>query len=219
MTELVKIDLEAETISQDIETTMENIQAGHVLFVTSFARLGFLLCQVRKHQYWEEWGYESFGAYIKEIETKIKKGRSQIYNSISVAERLLPYASEEQIEKMGISKATELAKMIKLAGPPSPAAVNMAENPLIEVDELKAYLHEKNKVQKLDDKGKFYDLKGFFVTEEERAELDFVFELATKVDPPIPQETSEWERRKQVMFRLIAEFRAQYEEEVYGKHS
>jgi hypothetical protein len=200
----------------NIQETMEAIRSGHMQFVAGFARLGYLLNEVRNNKTWQEWGWESFGKYIQSIEEQIQKGRSQIYNAISVAERLLPYTDELTIEKIGISKATELAKIIKFTGAaPSAEILEHASDPAIEVTEFKAELYETYKVQKLDDRGKFYDLKGFYCTDEERAEIDLVFDLACKVDPPIPQETSEWERRKEVVFRLIREFRGTYEPEVF----
>jgi hypothetical protein len=218
--EIVNVNLESEELQQQIEDTTEAILEGNALFVSGFARLGYLLNIVRQKKYWQDWGHSSFGSYIKEIETRVKRGRSQIYSAISVADRLLPYTDEATLEKIGISKATELAKMIKFTGAaPSDSALRLAENPLIEIEEFKAFLHEENHVQKLDDKGKFFDLKGFYCTPEERQEIEYVFDLAAKIDPPIPQETSEWERRKEIIFRLIREFRGTYEQEILGEHN
>lgn len=212
------INLESEELQQNIDSTMEDIQRGHLLFVSGFARLGYLLNEVRKKRYWEDWGFPSFGVYIKDIETKIQKKRSQIYNAISVADRLLPYANETQIQDMGITKATELAKIIKLTGKtPSSETLEHAVNKTIEVDEFKAELHEVYAVQNLDEKGKFYDLHGFYCTDEERQEIEYVFDLAAKLDPAIPQEYSEWQRRKEITMRLIRSVKIEWEHEVNAK--
>lgn len=208
---------ESEDMAAEIEKTIQDIQSGHLLFVSSFARLGTQLNEVRRDKLWEQWGHPSFGAYIKSIETRIKKGRSQIYGAISVAERLLPYTSENEIEEMGISKATELSKMVKLTGAaPSNSALSLAKNPLIETEELKAFLYEESHVQKLDERGKYRDLGGFFATDEEWAEIQLVFELGSKIDPVISQETSEWMRRKEIIFRLIRSVRIEWEHEAKG---
>jgi hypothetical protein len=215
--EIVPINLESEELQQQIEDTAEAIVEGNALFVSGFARLGYLLNIVRQKKYWQDWGFPSFGAYIKDIETRIKKGRSQIYGAISAVDRLLPYADEGQIEKMGITKALELSKMVKLTGSaPSSDILKSAMDSEVDSGEFKAKLFQENNVLKAEDKGTYYDIGGFYATEDEVLELDKAFDLATQTDPPIPQETSEWQRRKEVYLRLSREFIGTYENEVYG---
>jgi hypothetical protein len=208
----MKAENEKEQLLEDIHKTLDAIQHGHNEFVTGFARLGTLMVEVKTNKYWKDWGYESFGKFVDHVKEKVNKGRSQIYNTISVAEKLLPYASESDIEQMGISKANELAKMVKATGEaPTEQIIHHAKNPLFEVEEFKAILYEKYKVQKMDDeKGKYRDLGGFFATDAEWDEIQEVFEVVAKVDPPIPAESSEWARRKEIIWRLVAEFRSTY---------
>jgi len=171
-----------------------------------------MLVEVKTKKYWKDWGYDSFGKFVDHVKEKVNKGRSQIYNTISVAEKLLPYAQESDIEKMGITKANELAKMVKATGiPPTPELISYAVDPEIEADEFKASIYETYKVQKMDnEKGKYRDLGGFFATDEEWAEIQEVFDFVSKIDPPISQETSEWARRKEIIWRLCAEWKSTY---------
>jgi len=215
--EIVQTDAEAANQTRlEIETTIEKVVAGHFLFTTGFARLGNLLFEVREKKYWLEWGFESFGEYVKDVEKKIHKSRSQIYLAISTSKNLLPYTDHESIEKMGITKAAELAKVVQITGqPPTEKMMSLATDPQVEVADFKNEIYEEaNIIRNPDEKGKFFDLKGFYCTDEERQEIEAGFELAAKVDPPIPQETSEWQRRKEIIIRLVREFRATYEAEV-----
>jgi hypothetical protein len=208
----VQKENEAKQLLEDIHETLERISHGHNEFVTGFARLGTMLVEVKNHKYWKDWGYESFGKFVDHVKEKVNKGRSQIYNTISVAEKLLPYASEIQIENMGITKASELGKLVKMTGVgPTPEVIEWAVDPEIEADEFKAAIYDTYKVQKMDnEKGKYRDLGGFFATDEEWAEIQEVFEFVAKIDPPISQETSEWARRKEIIWRLVAEFKSTY---------
>lgn len=205
-------ETEAKQLLEDIHKTLEAIQHGHNEFVTGFARLGTMLVEVKQNKYWKDWGFESFGKFVQYVEEKVKKGRSQIYNTISVAEKLLPYVSESGIEKMGITKASILAKVVKETGlEPSLEVKEAAVNPQVEADEFKATVYGNYKVQNMDnEKGKYRDLGGFFATDEEWQEIQEVFALAEKQDPPILNETSEWARRKEIIWRLCAEFKATY---------
>jgi hypothetical protein len=208
----VQKENEAKQLLEDIHETLERISHGHNEFVTGFARLGTMLVEVKNHKYWKDWGYESFGKFVDHVKEKVNKGRSQIYNTISVAEKLLPYASEADIEQMGISKANELARVVKVTGKaPTSSLLEFAKDPKVEVEEFKASLYETMKVQKMDnEKGKYRDIGGFFASDEEWAEIQAVFELAAKIDPPIPQEYSEWARRKEIIWRMCADFKATY---------
>jgi hypothetical protein len=208
----VQKENEAKQLLEDIHETLERISHGHNEFVTGFARLGTMLVEVKNHKYWKDWGYDSFGKFVDHVKEKVNKGRSQIYNTISVAEKLLPYASEADIEQMGISKANELAKMVKATGTaPSQDILANALNPKMEVEEFKADLYETYKVQKMDnEKGKYHDIGGYFATDEEWEEIQSVFESVAKEDPPISQETSEWARRKEIIWRLCANWKSSY---------
>ena len=57
--------------------------------------MGALIYEVRSKRYWCLWGYHSFNAYVKDVGEEVNKKRTQLYNAISVAERLLPSVPEE----------------------------------------------------------------------------------------------------------------------------
>lgn len=206
----------ADILKGAVGAVASQIKDAHLTAVRGFARLGNLLFEVRAKKYWLMWGAPSFGQYIKDLEDSTGLGRTQTYQAISVAEVLLPVTSEESIEKMGISKASELKKYMADTGrKPTKALIAKAEDENVTIAELRADLF---KAQNGDgqDKGKYRDLKGFFATDEEWAEIQRAFSIAEKIDPVIPKETPQPVRLKEVLMRLCGEFISTYAAEVEG---
>lgn len=192
-----------------VETLLSTISESEWNLGKGLVQLGNTLFEIRRGKVWKEWGHESFGAYIDTIREKIDKSRSHLYSAISVAEKLLPSVEESVLEEMGIGKASALAKHVKNTGqPPSDELVEKARDPKTTIKELRAELHQEIHP---DDKGVFWDLKGFFVTEDERDVLLRAFKVAETTDPAIPKETSDSMRRKEIFMRFAMEYLSQYE--------
>lgn len=202
---------EATWAKQAVDSLLIQIHSSESILRRDFAQLGTLLLRIRTKKYWQEWGFQSFGAYIDSIETKISKGRTQLYGYISVADKLLPFISGEDLSNIGIAKATLLAQHVGKTGKaPSDSAISLAQNPLITADELKATLFSSENPES-GQLGKYWDWGGSYVTVDERLEIERAFDCAKKVDPIIPNNWPEHIQRKEIMLRLSREFLATYE--------
>lgn len=198
--------LEADTLSRDMDKTLEAIKGGELRLATSYAHLGSLLLKIQSRKHWITWGYESWGKYIDYVRERLGRSRAQVYNVLSVAERLLPSISEVHLEQMGISKAQELARFVKQSGRVVPQhLLEKAIDPKVAITELHVdvleELHEKH-----DPKGQWFSFGGAYLLVEEKKEIQQAIELAKRVDPPIPHDQPEHIQIKEVFLRWAREF-------------
>jgi len=198
--------LDAEAVLHDITTTVESIRSGELKLAMSWVHLGSLLLKAQTRKHWITWGYESFGKLIDDLRGKLDRQRSYLYNVVDVSERLLPSMSEEDLEKIGISKANQLARYCKQSGLPVPKdLLDVAFNETTSVEDLHVAvleaLNEKGEV-----KGNWWSFDGFYLLPDEKSEILQAVELAKRVDPPIPATLPDHEQRKQVMLKFAREF-------------
>lgn len=199
-------------IKEEVEQLIKKINDGQWNLGKHFVQLGNKLLEIRTKRHWSEWGFESFGKYIETIREQIDKGRTQLYQTISISEKLLPTVSEADLEQMGISKAGELKKVVQAGKQPTPELIEKAKDRKVGVQELRAEVLKETSGEVPKDNETYWDLGGFFVTKEERDEIKKAFHLAEIVDPPISKELPDHIRRKETMFRLCREFTGTYEE-------
>lgn len=107
---------DAKKVSEEIDVLVGQICSHELRLAGSYARLGSKLREVKVKQYWQAYGYDRFSSYLEMIREKIDRRRSQVYAILSVAEALLPYMSEDQLEEIGITKAHELRRLVKEGG-------------------------------------------------------------------------------------------------------
>lgn len=202
--------LDAEAVLYDITHTVESIRNGELKLAMSWVHLGSLLLKAQTRKHWITWGYESFGKLIDDLRAKLDRQRSYLYNVVDVSERLLPSVSEEDLEKLGITRANELARYCKQSGLSVPQfLLDVALDRTRSVEELHAAvlgaLHEKGEVV-----GTWYDPEGFYATPEEKKEIQQANELARRVEPVIDATLPEHCQRKEVALRLAREFLGTY---------
>lgn len=190
-----------------VDLLLDDSRATQEHLARNFIQIGIALLEVDKSRAWTLRSHSSDG-YIKSCEARFGKGRTALYGFKSVAENLLPHLPEQKLLEMGISKAQPLAQYVKRTGKtPSAELLADAFNPKVEVEEFRASvagaLHEKP------EKGKWYDLGGFFVSPEEKEEIDRGLEQAAN-NEPLPDNCSEWMRKKIIIQRLVAEFLSTY---------
>lgn len=175
----------------------------------NFIEIGLAMSAVKQTKAWISVAH-SWDAYVLDCGHKFDKGRTALYNYISITERLLPSVSGEQLIGIGISKAQALAGLVKRTGKsPSKEMLAKASNSAVGVDEFRAEvaaaLHEKP-----ENAGKWLELGGFWATTEEKQEHDRVMSVAREV-LELPEGTSEWVERKAIFQALAAEFLSQHE--------
>ena len=201
---------EAEWTQNAVDSLLSQINSSESILRRDFAQLGTLLLRVRTKKYWHALGYPTFGSYIDKIKDKVGKGRTQLYQVVGVAEKLLPWMSPDDLAKIGISKAIELKKYIDQTGKlPPDDVVTAAENAEVGTAELKAILFQDKNPQT--EQGTYFDLGGFYATKDERDEINRAFDVAAKTDPVVSNEIPEWARRKEIIQRLCMNYLAEYE--------
>lgn len=175
---------------------------------TNFVRLGTALHEVYREQHWMVGGHRSFGVYLKSLESRAKRGRTQLYHCLGVVQDLLPYTTEHDLVEVGITKAILLRK-----------ALASGNN----IDELvdQAKTRTKEELEELvggsadtDDPGKWMSFGGARYTDEERAEFIRAVNITLRTDPPINVcggAIKKWsevppQTKKEVLFRWLAGF-------------
>lgn len=197
------------TLRQQVDHLLDEIRDQEYGLAANWARLGAALFEVRRNQYWDEWGYLSFGSYIRELADRVRKERSQLYAYIGTAEKLLPYIAEDMLVAIGISKAGELRRFVAQSGRRLPQPLlTMAVDDKTTVKELRAAVFQELH-QEPDPKGTWLDLGGFYALSDEKKEIEDAFRLAT-LDPLIPHDTPEHLRKKEILLRLSREFIGAY---------
>jgi hypothetical protein len=172
----------ADTVKSDIETLLTSIRNHELRLATSHAKLGRQLLRVQQDKLWVPWGFQSFGSYIDSVRQQIDKGRSQIYNCISVADKLLPAVCESDLDSMGISRAQELARFVKQSGRKVPERLLLlALDDTRTIEELHSAvleeLHEKAEVR-----GAWHQpIGGSYYTQEEKLEVQQAMSTARNV--------------------------------------
>ena len=202
--------LDAEAVLHDITTTVDSIRNGELKLAMSWVHLGSLLLKAQTRKHWITWGYDSFGKLIDDLRGKLDRQRSYLYNVVDVSERLLPSVSEEDLEKLGITRANELARYCKQSGLSVPQfLLDAALDRTKSVEELHVAvleaLNEKGEV-----KGTWWSFDGFYLLPDEKAEILQAVELAKRTEPLIAATLPDHEQRKHVMMKFAREFYGTY---------
>lgn len=215
MTELViqsdeiTVFSESEEVKLEIEATLQNIASQQVSLASSYVRLAKLVIAAQRNRYWYKWGFASAGEFISFIGNSVSRAKSQIYGYVSVVENLLPYVSEEALDKMGISRALELSRFVKSGKTVTQKLIEAATDSAIKLEDLHVMvlteMNEKGEVL-----GKWYEpLSGFYATAEERKEIQSAID-AVKRELPEVLTLPDHMQRKEIMLALSREFVSTY---------
>ena len=203
----------------DAEITQEvvSLAEGEFSLNKGYARLAGMLARFKATEAWRDVGYSSFNAYLLSLQEKYGRSSKQLYVYIAAAEQLLPYASETDINRMGITKAEALARAAKKAGKPITAGLLAAAlDAKIGVNELKGLAHQAYNLPAGElPKGNWFDFGGAYLTAEERKIFVEAVKIAIRV-LDLPKEMPEWLQRKRVLLAFASEFDGTYRRDVYG---
>ena len=191
----------------EINNLLAGIVTEEARLENTYARLGNLLVVVSRDELWRP-QFESWGKFILHLSDTYHMGRTQLYAYFSSAKQLLPYVSEDNLAKMGISKAKEIAKATKNRGAtPERAIIEAACKEETTVEDVRRLLFEKYNLPAPDaPKGEWMDFQGFYVTPEERTVIKSAFDAAKRQDPPIQPGIPDHVARKEILLRLSMEF-------------
>lgn len=201
--------LDVEKVNGELEDIVVNFKYQRCEIERSIARLGTLMLRIQEQKFWVELGFSSWGSFCEDVRSRLELGRTQLFQYVSVARSLLPVMSEDELAEIGITKAIELKKYSNLTGK-RPSTELIAYSKHCSVAETRARIFlECHGIPA--EKQKYFDLGGFYCTDDEKEEIEYVFSLAAQVDPPISSELSEPARKKEVILRLVQEFRSTYD--------
>lgn len=181
----------------------------------NYVRLGSKINTMQAKKYWIILGYASWTEYFDFLQNKFGTGRTQLYAYLGIAKTLLPAVSEQKLIDMGVSKASELRKAMQTTGvKPSEAIIDMAVNPKVGLSEFRASVHKENHIVDEGEKGKWFDFKGCYLTDDEKREIFGAFDYARRVDPPISKKLPDHVQFREIMLRLAREFTGSWAETV-----
>jgi hypothetical protein len=205
--ELQVVSPAAEELLARVDRLLDEARAGRECLERTFMDIAIALDEVEKSRAWLSVAH-SYDAYIKFCEARFGKSRTQLYGYRSVAKNLLPAVSKEQLLTIGISKAMPLAQYSKRKNGKLPASlINKALDGQVGVEEFKAAVAETQ--HEKPERTKWFDMQGFYVTADEKIEIEAGLERAETIEP-LPDNCPDWLVRKIVVQRLIAEFLSTY---------
>ena len=190
-----------------VDALLDDSRATQEHLARNFIQIGIALLEVDKSHAWTLRA-KSSDAYVKSCEARFGRSRTVLYGYKSVAENLLPHMPADKLLEIGISKAQPLAQYSKHhAGKLPESLIEQAIDPGVGVEEFKAAVAETQ--HEKPEKGKWYDLGGFYCTADEKIEIDMGLERAETIEP-LPADIPVWMARKIAIQRLVAEFLATY---------
>jgi hypothetical protein len=199
---------QARELLARVDLLLDEARNGRDSLHRTYVEIGLALDEVEKTKAWLT-GFRSYDSYIKDhCEPKFGKSRTQLYGYRAVAKNLLPTIPKEQLVEMGISKAMTLSSFVKSGKKLSERVLAAANSPDVGVEEFRATVAAEQGVP--DDKGKWFDLGGFFCSAEDRKEIEEIFELGKQV-ADIPVDCPEWFERKLIIQAMVRECRSTWE--------
>lgn len=173
----------------------------------TYLDIGMALLDVENAKAWKARA-KSWGEYIEACAQKFGKARTSLFNYRSIAERLLPHMSAEQLIEVGVSKAGPLAQYVrqKQQKPPQ-SLIDKATDHNVGVEQFRAEvaLETHQPVEK----GKWYEL-AFFADDGETEEIKRWYAEALK-QITVSDETPEWMKRKLAFQATIREALSSWE--------
>jgi hypothetical protein len=210
-----EIVLAPEWLREEIYNQLEEIMNAEQGLEHGYARFASLIVRFKKTEAWRDLGYRSFDAFMEELKERYHRGRTQLYNYVGVAEKLLPLVSEKTLNEIGISKAIELKRAVSSGGKITESVIETARNPKTTIKELRAILQGAYNLPENERPGTWFDFGGTYLTAEEKAAFTEACKIAMTV-LELSKAQPEWAQRKAIMLAFAQEFTAAHAPSVYG---
>jgi hypothetical protein len=205
------------TLCQMVEREAALLQSGEINLLRGYAKLARLLMMVKLNEAWRDAGHSSLNAYILSLEERYNRKPQTLYAYISAAEKLLPYAGEEGLDRMGITKAMEIVRAANKAKKDiSQALVNEAMKDEVTADEVRALAHRFFELNGEMPKGKYVDVGGFYADEEQYKTFVEAVKISMRV-LNLPPEMPDHIKRMRIILFWAAEINGTYAADVYGE--
>jgi hypothetical protein len=209
MSEEIIVPKDKEAALARVNFIAESMGKAEGLLERGYAEFALALENVRSNKYWEG-EHESWGKYIEHITNTFKIGRAQLYHKVAVVRELNVIMTPSEITAAGISKASILADAHR-AGEKFPEdVIAAAVDSTVTAKDLKRIMAEATHTAPPESSG-WYDLGfAFYVTDEERKELQEAEKLALSLDPPVSTSLKSFMQKKEVALRWAREFISTY---------
>jgi hypothetical protein len=214
---------QGETLRQAIYGELKQIIPTEASLERGYARLGGLLAAFKSCEGWRGLNgadgqpYPNFDAFMLELRERYNRGRTQLYQFCSVAEKLLPMISADTLDEMGISKATEIKRAI--GGVPgravTPEILEAARNPKVTIKQLRAILADAFNITDERPAGQWFDFGGAYLTPDERKAFVDAVKVTTAI-LGLKNDVPDHIQRKEIFLAWAAEFEGTHAAEVYG---
>lgn len=203
---------EAKEIEARIEEVTKVIVSEKKSLDSNFVRLSQLIDEVRSKKYWLLGNYKTFGDYIADCEKKYGIKHSQLYVGMKVARNLLPTIPEQDLVDMGITRAGLLSKYVENSGTSTipDEVLAVAKDLTKTANDLDDAVNRKLHNIPSGEKDKWFNLGGFYASEDERQEILDAIAVAKSLDPVVPNTITDWRQLKEAILRLAREFRSSY---------
>lgn len=205
------------TVAQAIDRELLLLRDTEQVANRGYARLAGMLVVAKLNEVWRDVeGCSGFGDYVKRIANYLGKSHQQIHAYITAAEKLLPLVGEGGLDKMGITKATELVRAQNKSGKAlPPLLLEYAQDPGKRVDEIRALAHVMLEVGGEKPKGRYLDIGGFYVDDEQYKTFVDAVKISQRV-LNLPQDMPDWQQRQRIIMFWAQEIHGTYAAEVFG---
>jgi hypothetical protein len=173
-----------------------------------YAHLGRLLLEVSDLQLWRV-QYDTFKDYLQIVSKISKRSVGQLQQYLITFRDLSDVLTMDQLEQIGITKATQLRKAKDYAIVFPARIVDAALDFHVTASELKKLISTTLKLP--EDDGDWMDLDfAFYVSPEERETIESALRVAARIDPPIKNSISTSAQNKEAMLRLCMDMLSTY---------
>jgi len=200
-----KADTEAVELVASFEALFDEAIKDEFNLDQKRMRMGATLDAIRTTEAWSKVGYETFDKFVTAMGDKYKKGRTSLYIYAGIVRDLAPYASTEQLQQIGVTKGKALAAAVKASGKaPSAELLSLAASSDVTEQDLREMIFNETQILTPPKENMTYlDLGGFYVTVDEKNELQELWEVAQRVGE---LEGDTKSVRKQCLLYIAADF-------------
>lgn len=206
----------AQALRAEIEMEVAAVVANEFKVSRGYAKLARLLSLFKLNESWRELGHSSFNSYLLTLKEKYNRSSQQLYAYVAVAEKLLPLVGEEALDKMGVTKATAIVKAASKAKKNIPQElIDLALDETTDVEQIRAFAFKLFELNGEQPKGKYLDIGGFYVDDEQRATFNDAVRISIRV-LGLPPEMPDWQKRQLIIMFWAQEINGTYAADAYG---
>src|SRR5208282_3852661 len=206
----------AEHARLEIYGQLGEATKNEVVLEASWMRLGKLLAEFKAAEHWRLLGYETFPKFMLELRDKYNRGKTQLWNYLTVAEKLLPLYPAEKLEAMGISKAMEFARALGNSKTVLPQEIiDKATEQGTTIKKLRGLIGVAQHGGVAPEQSSWFDWGGSFLTAGEKEEIKEAIRVTIRllgIAPHVPEHI----QRKEIFLAWAKEFYGTYASEVFG---